>query len=608
MKNFLNTGKIQKNIMQFFPPQNTSYFFGRINREESEPILQKRGCSDGLFLLREKLEEPGAYVLSICFNKQIKHYKFERNKNKTLQIGDSNQFIGPVELIEYLKLNDVGMVCRPSKECKRFANSGPIYYLFVSNRFFIQAVENQIKANAKTSDYVDAGGRFRYIYEKLALKDLHLQMANVTSEKWIYYRKNTSQAVAEVLFNENGYSDGKFLLRSNRFNRFKLSVCFENTIYHYKINFRDNKYSIKGSRVGEEFDYIVQLVDFYGRRQGCLKCVLRMPYNVNFCQKQMYCCDSNTNYRAFLYDNENILFAGKLIKDETTLQDLHFQVPKALIIIKQIGEGYFSKVYQAMYRPAGFSNDICVALKVFKEMNDEFNDETHMRLLNHENIVKIVTSPELNDEITRKTVIILEFAEYGSINQYLRNDENIEAKKLVSYSEQVAMALQYIADKKLVHRDVAARNVLVFSKDLVKISDFGLARKLDNYDYYYSKNNAPIPTKWYPPEVLKAKKFSEKSDVYSFGVFMWEIFSFGGTPYGIQCISNKDEFDDFSDKLSKGKLLLEKPDKCPNNVYDIMKLCWTIDYNYRPTFSIVLHKIEELGFVEESSGAHSTNF
>jgi hypothetical protein len=72
--------------MQYYPPQDTKYFFGRINSEESEQILQRRGCKDGLFLLREKLEEPGSYVLSLCYNKQIKHYKFERNKNKTLQI------------------------------------------------------------------------------------------------------------------------------------------------------------------------------------------------------------------------------------------------------------------------------------------------------------------------------------------------------------------------------------------------------------------------------------------------------------------------------------------------------------------------------------------
>ena len=80
--------------MHYYPPKVSSYYFGRINREESEPILRKRGCSDGLFLLREKLEEPGSYVLSLCYQRTIKHYKFERNKDKTLQLGNSKNFIG----------------------------------------------------------------------------------------------------------------------------------------------------------------------------------------------------------------------------------------------------------------------------------------------------------------------------------------------------------------------------------------------------------------------------------------------------------------------------------------------------------------------------------
>jgi serine/threonine protein kinase len=112
-------------------------------------------------------------------------------------------------------------------------------------------------------------------------------------------------------------------------------------------------------------------------------------------------------------------------------------------------------------------------------------------------------------------VIILEYAELGSMKEYLKNNENIELKKLMNYAEQVALALQYIAERKYVHRDVAARNVLVFSHDLVKLSDFGLAKHLnknnDYYKYYISNKTGPMPTQWYPPEVLRQKKFSEKS-------------------------------------------------------------------------------------------------
>ena len=61
------------------------------------------------------------------------------------------------------------MVCRPSTPCTRISNTEPVYYLFVSNKSFDEAVANQIRAHCKTSELDDANGRFRYIYEKMAI-------------------------------------------------------------------------------------------------------------------------------------------------------------------------------------------------------------------------------------------------------------------------------------------------------------------------------------------------------------------------------------------------------------------------------------------------------
>ena len=491
--------------MQYYPPQHTKYFLGRINREESEQILQRRGCKDGLFLLREKLEEPGSYVLSLCYNKQIEHYKFKRNKNKTLQfVGSSRQFIGPIELVEFLKENDVGMVCRPSRECNRVDDTEPVYYLFVSNRCFNEAVTNQITLNCKTNELDDANGRFRYIYEKQAIKDIHFQVPEPG-----LFLKNWSKEHAEVLLKNQRLDNGIFLLRCNRFMKYKLSLCFENSIYHYRINFKDNKYSIKGSHAGEDFEFLIQLIDFYGRREGFLKCKLTMPL------KENYNCDTNSNYRAFLYDDETMAKPAEVRNEEEFINDLILKLPKSIHSLGKFREGHFSKMFKASYRPIGSQFYMTVALKILKEKNDELIDEANKTdMLKHENIVKIIKCPDMNISL-QANVIVLEYAELGSMKEYLKNNENIESKKLINYAEQVALALQHIAERKCVHRDVAARNVLVFTHDLVKLSDFGLAKHLsrnsDYYKYYISNTNAQMPIKWYPPEVLKLKKFSEKS-------------------------------------------------------------------------------------------------
>ncbi len=86
-------------------------------------------------------------------------------------------------------------------------------------------------------------------------------------------------------------------------------------------------------------------------------------------------------------------------------------------------------------------------------------------------------------------------------------------------------------DRKVIHRDLATRNVLMVSEKHVKISDFGLAReKMEESDYYKSKSTTDLPVYWYSPECLDTFKFSTKGDVWSYGVTLWEMFTIGEKP------------------------------------------------------------------------------
>ena len=67
----------------------------------------------------------------------------------------------------------------------------------------------------------------------------------------------------------------------------------------------------------------------------------------------------------------------------------------------------------------------------------------------------------------------------------------------------------------------------------VSIGDFGGARVLmDSKLYYKKQSNDAVPIKWMSPEAIRDKIYTNKSDVWSFGVLMWEVLSFGASPYG----------------------------------------------------------------------------
>nr|XP_057919433.1 macrophage colony-stimulating factor 1 receptor isoform X1 [Doryrhamphus excisus] len=164
----------------------------------------------------------------------------------------------------------------------------------------------------------------------------------------------------------------------------------------------------------------------------------------------------------------------------------------------------------------------------------------------------------------------------------------LDMDDLLRFSYQVAQGLDFLAARNCIHRDVAARNVLLTNHRIAKICDFGLARDIMNDSNYVVKGNARLPVKWMAPESIFDCVYTVQSDVWSYGILLWEIFSLGKSPYPSMAVDSR-----FYKMVKRGYQMCQ-PDFAPPEIYTIMTMCWHLEPTERPTFSKISHMIQRL--------------
>ncbi|KAI3374081.1 hypothetical protein L3Q82_022647, partial [Scortum barcoo] len=179
--------------------------------------------------------------------------------------------------------------------------------------------------------------------------------------------------------------------------------------------------------------------------------------------------------------------------------------------------------------------------------------------------------------------------------------DSLSVSDLMRFSYQVAQGLDFLSTRNCIHRDVAARNVLLTDRRVAKICDFGLARDIRNDDSYIVQGNARLPVKWMAPESIFQCVYTVQSDVWSYGVLLWEIFSLGKSPYPNVAVDTN-----FYKMIQDGRHM-DQPDFAPAEMYELMTLCWSLEPTDRPTFKMIGQLINRLLPSTRDTSPHHSN-
>ncbi len=147
--------------------------------------------------------------------------------------------------------------------------------------------------------------------------------------------------------------------------------------------------------------------------------------------------------------------------------------------------------------------------------------------LSHPNIVNVFDFGRDGDDY----FIVMELMEGETLADVLRDERTIPEPVAIDYTTQIAAGLAYAHRQGLLHRDVKPANILVTPDDVVKLSDFGIARAVaENAAGVTQPGMVMGSVAYVSPEQAQGHELDERSDLYSLGVVLYQMIS-GRLPF-----------------------------------------------------------------------------
>ncbi len=195
----------------------------------------------------------------------------------------------------------------------------------------------------------------------------------------------------------------------------------------------------------------------------------------------------------------------------------------------RIGAGGMSTVYRALdetlQRPVAIKLMNREVASASEELERFRREARAVAQLSHPHIVGVIDASE--DE--GRPYIVFEYVEGETLKDRIRRQGRLPVAEAVAYAIEIARALGAAHARHIVHRDVKPQNVLIDEEGSAKVTDFGIARTLDE-EGLTADGRVLGTTDYVSPEQALGHHVNGQSDLYSLGVVLYEMLT-GEVPF-----------------------------------------------------------------------------
>ena len=243
-----------------------------------------------------------------------------------------------------------------------------------------------------------------------------------------------------------------------------------------------------------------------------------------------------------------------------------------------LGQGACGKVYLGLNSDTG-------ELMAIKQVSYAAADETFVRTieaeveilknLRHDNMVRYLGMEK--DESTKIISIFIEYVSGGSLASMLSKFGKFSENLIRIYTKQILMGLSHLHDHQIMHRDIKGANILVDNNGIIKLTDFGASKKMNDLatmtEGFKSLKGTPY---WMAPEVIRQTGHGRQADIWSVACTIVEMAT--GKPPWSQFTSQVAALF----HIASGKSAPPIPSHLSKDAQDFLRLCFQRDPKMRP--------------------------